>query len=75
MEMGRPFRIFPGKCYLSAGRMDAGMTLKIDWVGALLAFCALAAIPLISDSTYIIGVMTVALATASGQRAGTSCRA
>ena len=32
--------------------MDAGMALKIDWLGALLAFCALAALPLISDSTY-----------------------
>jgi len=37
------------------------MALKIDWLGALLAFFALAAIPLISGSTYIIGVMTVAL--------------
>jgi branched-chain amino acid transport system permease protein len=40
---------------------DAEMSLKIDWLGALLAFSVLAAIPLISGSTYIIGVMTVAL--------------
>jgi len=33
----------------------------IDWLGALLAFALLAAIPLVFGSTYTIGVLTVAL--------------
>src|SRR3974390_1556552 len=35
--------------------------LKVDWIGALFALAALAAIPLVFGSSYIIGVMTVAL--------------
>ncbi len=35
--------------------------LAIDWFGALVCAAALVAIPLISGSSYIIGVMTVAL--------------
>ncbi len=35
--------------------------LKIDWLGALVCAVALATIPLVSGSTYIIGVMTVAV--------------
>src|SRR6516165_383474 len=34
---------------------------KIDWIGALLAVVVLAAIPLVFRSSYIVGVMTVAL--------------
>src|SRR5262245_65704621 len=34
---------------------------RIDWLGALAAFCVLAAIPLMFGSSYIVGVMTVAL--------------
>jgi branched-chain amino acid transport system permease protein len=37
------------------------MSLKIDWLAALIALSVLAAIPLVFGSTYIIGVMTVAL--------------
>ena len=35
--------------------------LKVDWIGALLAVTLLAAIPLVFRSSYIVGVMTVAL--------------
>jgi branched-chain amino acid transport system permease protein len=35
--------------------------LKIDWLGALVCAAALATIPLVSGSSYIIGVMTVAV--------------
>jgi branched-chain amino acid transport system permease protein len=35
--------------------------MKIDWLGAVLAFLVLAAIPLVFTSSYTIGVMTVAL--------------
>jgi branched-chain amino acid transport system permease protein len=35
--------------------------MKIDWLAAVLAFATLAAIPLVFTSSYIIGVMTVAL--------------
>src|SRR5215467_4821377 len=39
-----------------------GMTiLKVDWIGALFAVTLLAAIPLVFGSSYIVGVMTVAL--------------
>ena len=34
---------------------------KVDWIGALLAVAALATLPLLFPSSYIIGVMTVAL--------------
>src|SRR5262252_8514161 len=43
-------------------RATPGMSvLKIDWAGALLALAVLAAVPLVSGSSYTIGVMTVAL--------------
>jgi branched-chain amino acid transport system permease protein len=35
--------------------------MKIDWIGAILGLLVLAVIPLIFSSSYIIGVMTVAL--------------
>ena len=35
--------------------------MKIDWLAAVLALAALAAIPLVFTSSYIIGVMTVAV--------------
>ena len=35
--------------------------MKIDWLAAVLAFATLAAIPLVFTSSYIIGVMTVAV--------------
>ncbi|HEY7248338.1 MAG TPA: hypothetical protein VH678_31125 [Xanthobacteraceae bacterium] len=37
------------------------MGLKVDWLGAVLAFGALVAIPLVFTSSYTLGVMTVAL--------------
>ena len=47
---------------MGAGRGIRGMNiLKVDWIGALFALAALAAIPLVFGSSYIIGVMTVAL--------------
>src|SRR5215471_6980390 len=41
--------------------MRSQRILKIDWCGALLAFAVLAAIPLVFGSSYMVGVMTVAL--------------
>ncbi|HEX2656490.1 MAG TPA: branched-chain amino acid ABC transporter permease [Xanthobacteraceae bacterium] len=37
------------------------MMSRIDWIGALAALCGLIAAPLLLGSTYIIGILTVAL--------------
>src|SRR5690242_13287992 len=45
-----------------ARRAEKRMSIRgIDWLGALLGFAVLAITPLVFGSTYIIGVMTVAL--------------